>query len=536
MKYYKGIISIWFAILSFFSNSQEWHQVYFPSKPSYVNAVYESYDNGYVLGGNFQPNSIPTRGLIIKTDINGEMLWHKVISEHNSYTRVMDINQTSDGGMILTGYTGEQTEYSNPFIMKVNPCGESEWCTIYNTPNPDPEWGESILQIPGGYIAYFHRYGEDPQNQRIWLYRLDNEGGIIWIQCYAQTDTLIQGEKGVSISISPDYLFLITGYCYYPNPNNPNYLWLRPFLIKVDTTGYSEWELPWALVDGENYYGQSFKSLFDNQGNIYSSGRHIIIDGPLQGDKPAMIKTDQYGNPTSYSNFFTNTYQGLTLSINWFADSTIAFGAGWVYPGGDEHVGVIKADKSGNVIKTKDMFSDNRTFSDAETTFDNKLLLVGGFWDGIWRSHAYKLNSDLEYDSIYTQPFVYDSLCPYPIPSDTIPLDCVVVGMDDPFVESEKSSLKVYPNPASNKIHIVIPEQLKTETAIPSFNVTTVYHQWHSAILEIYDLFGRKMYSKEVRKGDQEFEIDVSSWQVGMYVVRLVYRGETMATEKVVVK
>ncbi len=167
MKYILSLLTIWFLLITSVSSSQEWHQVYFPTKSSFVNAVYESYDQGYVLGGNFQPNGIPTRGLIIKTDINGEMLWHKVISENNEYTRVMDVNQTMDGGMILTGYTGEQTEYWNPFVMKLNTCGDLEWCTIYNEPNPNPEWGQSVIQIPGGYISLIFRYGEDPQNQRI---------------------------------------------------------------------------------------------------------------------------------------------------------------------------------------------------------------------------------------------------------------------------------------------------------------------------------------------------------------------------------
>ncbi|MBN1198242.1 MAG: hypothetical protein JXA23_02740, partial [Bacteroidales bacterium] len=34
-----------------------------------------------------------------------------------------------------------------------------------------------------------------------------------------------------------------------------------------------------------------------------------------------------------------------------------------------------------------------------------------------------KVNSDLEYDSIYTQPFTYDSLCPHPIISTPVELD-----------------------------------------------------------------------------------------------------------------
>jgi len=68
------------------------------------------------------------------------------------------------------------------------------------------------------------------------------------------------------------------------------------------------------------------------------------------------------------------------------------------------------------------------------------------------------------------------------------------------------------------------------------FNLTTVYHQWRSATIEIYDLFGRRIFSTEVRQGDPQFETDVSSWQPGMYVVRLVYNGQTVGSEKVIVE
>ena len=53
-------------------------------------------------------------------------------------------------------------------------------------------------------------------------------------------------------------------------------------------------------------------------------------------------------------------------------------------------------------------------------------------------------------------------------------------------------------------------------------------------MLEGYDLFGRKVMAQTVYQGTGNVDIDVSQWQGGMYVFRLSYRGETVATEKVV--
>jgi hypothetical protein len=112
----------------------------------------------------------------------------------------------------------------------------------------------------------------------------------------------------------------------------------------------------------------------------------------------------------------------------------------------------------------------------------------------------------------------------------------VIVGIDEPFNNPETGVLKVYPNPVNNILHIDIPEHLKTETSNPVFNLTTVYHQWKSAVLEIYGLFGRRIYSKEIYQTDKNLEIDVSGWEKGIFVVRLVYNKHTVATSKVLVE
>jgi hypothetical protein len=238
-------------------NAQQWHRIYFPNKSNGTSSVFEAYDKGYVLGGEFNPSSIPTNGLIIKTNINGEMLWSKTVSSSNDFTSIYDINPTDEQGFILTGFTGEQTDWVNPLIMKLNPCAEHQWCRIFNLPNENPEWGQSIWQIPGGYIALFLAYGEDPANERIWLFRLDDQGDLVWKQVYAQSDTAVIGENGVRMCVTEDYRFIINGHCYYPNPGNPWPKFLRPFIIKTDSSGTLEWELPWWSVNGENFKGES---------------------------------------------------------------------------------------------------------------------------------------------------------------------------------------------------------------------------------------------------------------------------------------
>ncbi|MDP1624098.1 MAG: T9SS type A sorting domain-containing protein [Bacteroidales bacterium] len=519
-------------------NAQEWPKIYFPNRSTWVRGVFESYDKGYILGGVFVTGVYPVRGMIIKTDINGVMLWYKTVSNVNDATYIFDINQTYDNGMILTGFTGEQTNQHNPFIMKLNKCSELEWCHIYNTPNPNDESGMSIWPIPGGYIALIQAYGEDPMYERMWLYRLDNDGNLIWKQLYGQSNVNITNADGYNLYLTPDYHFIISGDCYYPDPGNPG-SHLRPFIIKTDSTGALDWELPWSIINGENFYGESYYSVTDNQGTIYTASRHIVTGGSNAGDKPCLIKTDSGGNELSYNDVFPLSKMGTFGTINWFADSSMAlsyFQTDTLTTSYEGTVGVVKCNRNGDILIDKPILINPYLFSDALTTFDNKLLLVGSFKNALYTTQAYKLNSILNYDSIYTQPFVYDSLCPHPIPSDTIPLGCALVGSEEHTDQAERTEMLVYPNPVSEILHVVLPDQLKTFEKSNHFNITTFRSKWNSVDLEVYNLFGERIFSRQVPFDEKAVELNVSSWQKGMYLIRLVFNNRTVCTVKVIKK
>ncbi|MCK9218943.1 MAG: T9SS type A sorting domain-containing protein [Bacteroidales bacterium] len=539
MKTLKNLLCIVLFISCNQVFSQIWPKTYFIDFPNFPYNVIETYDKGYLIGGQlFHWDGTISDGFIYKTSINGEILWHKTLYQNFEGTSVFDINQTTDGGYIVAGSTDKYDSWGDPFIMKLNACGENEWCRIYTFTKNDFDYATSIYPIPGGYIAHIYKTGYLDDNDHVFLFRLNENGDLLWRQQYALSDTLFSGAAGEHMMLTADFKYLINGFCYYPDSGSVEPKYLRPLIIKVDSTGDAAWELPWRYVNGESFHGESYRSIIDNNQTIYSCGRHIDYSTTPPGDRPTMLKTDAIGNEISYHDLVPDSWQAVFFNINWFQDSTIEIDGGWgMNPTSDGQIAVFKVDRNGNILDSANIMQSVYCFSDAIVDHDNKLFLVQGQHDANqWRTYAWKLNSNLEYDTLYTHPFVYDSLCPHPITSDTIPLDCIVVGIDEPFQNPETGKLKIYPNPARDVLHIEIPQQLKNETHSPVFNLTTVYHQWKSAILEIYDLFGRKMYSKEVLQAEKSLELDVSGWGRGMYVVRLVYNAHTVASAKVMVE
>ena len=98
----KGLYLIVISILSLFEpllgNCQNWPQIYFPNTGTFPWGVIESYDHGFVTGGMYYSSFTYHWGYVLKTDINGEILWHKKIGTYDVGTIVYDIKQTDEGG------------------------------------------------------------------------------------------------------------------------------------------------------------------------------------------------------------------------------------------------------------------------------------------------------------------------------------------------------------------------------------------------------------------------------------------------------
>lgn len=168
-------------------------------------------------------------------------------------------------------------------------------------------------------------------------------------------------------------------------------------------------------------------------------------------------------------------------------------------------------------------------------TFNNKFVSVameGDFW-----IYLYKLNSNLDYDSVYTHQFIYDSLCPGGVISDTIDPNCdLIVGIDDQKVESESSRMKIFPNPASEWLTVEFPEYIKQIERKSGITSSSVYYQWKNSTLEVFNIEGKKILEKEIPKSMTELVIDISSWTRGIYLFRLTWNHEIIANVKEIIQ
>jgi hypothetical protein len=519
--------------------SQSWIRMYGDSSSTTCFHVGEDYDKGYLLvGKRYRPGTVEY-GWLMKTDVNGFELWNKMYGLTNYRCPLIAMDKTDDNGSILLGQTGigGNGDWS-AHVIKTDPCGEKIWCRIYHTPGR-PVYCVDIKSVPGdGSIAMVGNWGTDP-TKTLWLLHLDDNGDIVWEQAYCFDPSVFYDPEGHSLIRTSDTSFIITGSVHSPDSGQTNPFRLRPMIIKVNTFGVPYFQLAWGTNMGFKGFGN--KSIDDCNGTIYSGCQSNFYSLGYNG--PCLIKTNGYGIPMSYKNLVDSALIGGATTINWFKDSTLAMGLIWNINAGNPYeflIGVMKTDENGNKIKYMPLiFNGGQAFNDAVTTFNDKLFIVNSdYFTTNWKVQAFKVNSELEFDSIYTTPFTYDSLCPHSIVSDTILLDdctVVVVGLDDPFKNPETTCLHVFPSPAQSTLTLEIPQYLSRNSSGYGITATTTYHQWKTCTLEIYDLFGKLMYSKEIPQQQKSVQLDVSPWHAGMYVARVVFMNEVVASSKFIV-
>ncbi len=524
-------IAFFFICLIVLQNNtiaQEWIRYYGQGQKAVCRSIINDYDKGFVIGGMINNY---TYSWIFKTDINGNKLWDKQFGNGVYSCGLGNVEITSDGGYVFCGsWQKEDTDF-DVFILKLNTCGEIEWCKTLYTPGHYELCGKIKTTPEGDYILAANYFETNPAS-RTSLFKFNSSGNLIWQQFYPLDSVYYQDDVMDFTVDSSGYL--ITAFRYAPDSGTVAPIANRSYFFKTDTSGVKQWELVYGT--NKHFFSVPWTTVSNSSGNYIHSCTHSAEST----NNPALIFVDKTGSTSTDKDILTGNsnfcgFQGLAT-----LDETniILFGGLW----DDSHVWTdyaLKTDNLGNLIKQKALTSASNSYCSSVKTSDAKFIAVANdYYNNSWRIVAVKVNSDLEYDSIYTQPFTYDSLCPHPIVSDTIDPNCdnVIVSVDEPFKKPETTQLKVYPNPAKDRITVELPKYLIFTDNNGSMPVTTVYHQWQKVVLQAIDLNGKIILSRELQNNNETVQIDVSRWTSGSYLFRMIYNGKQVAGSKVVVK
>ncbi len=164
-----------------------WTRTYGGAYNDYCRSVGRTSDGGFILAGETISLSSPSNQIyLVRTDSLGDTLWtRKFGGTSDEYG--FSVQQTADTGYIVAGYTESFGAGSRDlYLVKTNPFGDTLWTRTYGDSNDNQ--GMSVQQTSdAGYIVAGYTDASGTGSTDVYLLRIDGLGDTVWTRTYGGT-------------------------------------------------------------------------------------------------------------------------------------------------------------------------------------------------------------------------------------------------------------------------------------------------------------------------------------------------------------
>jgi predicted secreted protein len=304
----------------------EWFKTFGGSGNDEGYSVQQTSDGGFILVGYTESFGTEGRDVwLIKTDADGNKLWDRTFGGSN-WDEGCSVQQTSDGGFIVVGTT-ESFGAGGPdvWLIKTDANGNKQWDRTFG--GSDSDGGISVQQTSdGGFILVGTTNSFGAGLADVWLIKTDASGNREWDRTFGGGDL----DWGSSVQQTSDGGFIVVGITRFFGAERAD-VWL----IKTDASGNREWDRTFG--GGDLDWGSSVQQTSD--------GGFIVVGWTTSfgaGDV-WLIKTDADGNK-----LWDRTFGGSMADGGWSVQQTSDGGfilVGWTtsFGAGEADVLLIKS-------------------------------------------------------------------------------------------------------------------------------------------------------------------------------------------------
>src|SRR3989304_5598600 len=301
-------------------------------------SVQQTTDGGYIITGTITSFGAGYEDVyLIKTDANGNTLWTKTFGGTSS-DEGYSAQQTTDGGFVITGYTGSfGAGNADVYLIKTDANGNTLWTKTFGRTNSD--LGYSVQQTTdGGYVIAGLTDSFGAGLYDVYLIKTDGNGDTLWTKIFGGTDI----DEGYSVQQTTDGGFVITGYTGSFGAGNADV-----YLIKTDANGNTLWTKTFGRTNSD--LGYSVQQTTD--GGYVIAGLTDSFGAGLYD--VYLIKTNGSGDT-----LWTKTFGGIGIDYGLSAQQTtdggyVIAGVTQSFGAGIDDVYLIKTDGNGDTLWTK---------------------------------------------------------------------------------------------------------------------------------------------------------------------------------------
>ncbi len=180
-----GILPLFFHLfLSVPTAHGQWAFTYGGSINDSLISIQQTQDSGYIVAGNISSFGAGNSDVVLmKLTPAGELTWQRAYGGTGTEI-VKSVWQTQDGGYIVAGQTSSfgAGDY-NLWVLKLSSAGVVTWEKRYGGTSDD--YAGSIQQTQdGGYILTGHTFSFGEGITDAWILKLDSTGGATWQKTY----------------------------------------------------------------------------------------------------------------------------------------------------------------------------------------------------------------------------------------------------------------------------------------------------------------------------------------------------------------
>jgi len=259
-----------------------WTRFFVGDSLDYGNKVQQTSDLGFITAGESSFTWGDDVCTMIRTDAAGDTLWIKIYDvEWNVKEGGNSVQQTTDGGYIMTGYVMDSTNtVGDIFLLKTDSDGDTLWTKLFD--GNLNEVGNSVVQtLDGGYAILGESNSFGGGDDDVYLIKTDTDGDLLWGKVYGGSGD----DYGFDLKQTADSGFIIVG-----ETNSFGMGATDVYLIRTDANGDTIWTRTFGGTGSD--YGESVDQTTDG-GFIITGGTNSFGAG---FDDVYMIKTDADGN------------------------------------------------------------------------------------------------------------------------------------------------------------------------------------------------------------------------------------------------